>query len=481
MARALGPDEFGKLAYFVWLTGIIVILFNNGITVTLIRFLAESVGEKNISKAQGQENWLNTALWLCIAVIATVVLVAHRHLGLEIESFPLVVVTIALVAAAAAKSIYIFDVSKAKGHGEFNIESKSSSVLAISSLVVVGIIYTCDGQLVHYLLAFLLASILHPFLSRYLLRNSQIDTIDYSLQYKPDNTFLNHLYWSTLLCIVSLSANRTVETYLLNAYYQSSDVGKFIVAATLSRAGLDLVSVGMNAVLMPVLGHGLGSGGQEQVYRLTQRAVKYMLFLGLLFSGTCFFFADSLVAMLYGNSFVDSAFAFKILVISGGLTLTSGAFGAYLSTTNRQKQRALIAIGAAIIQGITAVIFVPKFGLWGAIASTSIGGLFLTFILCHNCAKYYQLPLQASTFLIIFGIFFALMIMLIFFNQYIRWEHKGVTTGILFSILFVTLSLIFGIWTKSDIRMARELFSNQTLCYRFISYLEKFAGRNERI
>ena len=192
-ARALGPEEFGKLAYFIWLTGILVIAFNNGITVTLIRFLAESVGEGDYSKAGGQENWLRNALWLCIVLLSGLCAFTYNYLGLELTAIPLAVTVILLLLAATAKSIYIFDVSKAKGYGEFNIEPRSSSLLAILSAVLTVVAYLCDGQAIHYLLIFFLASILHPLFSRYLLSKSQIIPSIYDHHYKPDGTHEPHL------------------------------------------------------------------------------------------------------------------------------------------------------------------------------------------------------------------------------------------------------------------------------------------------
>lgn len=475
-ARALGPEEFGKLAYFVWLTGILVIAFNNGITVTLIRFLAESIGEGDIAKANSQEKWLKHALWFCILILSGLCAVGYKYLGLEISAVPLAVAVLFLVLAAASKSIYIFDVSKAKGFGEFNIEPRSSSLLAISSTVLTVIVFLCDGTTIHYLIVFMVVSILHPFLSRHLLNNSQIDQARSEGKYKSDESFRSHLYWSGLLCIVSLSTNRALETYLLNAYYPSSEVGKFIVAATLSRAGLDLVSVGMNAVLMPVLGHGLGSGGPEQVDRITQKAVKYMIFLGLLFSGACYFFATPLVAALYGNSFSESALAFKVLILSGGLTLASGVFGAYLSTANQQKPRAVIALLSAVTQGLVAAVAVPQFGLWGAVASTSIGVLLICLLLYYRCTIINRLVLPNRELMTAFAIFIFLMATLIALTQKYPSDYASLSAGLVFGVAFSALSLIFGIWSRSDIAMGKNLFSNKTIGHRFFTYLEKYSA-----
>jgi len=477
-ARALGPDEYGKFAYFVWLTGIIVIIFNNGITVTLIRYVSESIGENNEKRARSQERWLKNLLWICIGIIGTGCLLRSSHLGLELQKIPEALAAFILISAAAAKSIYIFDVSKSKGYGEFNVEPRSTTILSILSVLLTLILFLRDEPILYYVGAFVLISLIHPFLSRSLIENSgKLDDIDRNM-FKPDLPFLKHLFWSGLLCVVALSTNRAMETYLLNAHFRSAEVAKFIVAATLSRAGLDLVSVGLNAVLMPVLGHGLGNGGQAQVDKITQNAIKYMYFLGLLFAGFCFFIADPLVAILYGNSYAESALAFKVLIVTGGLTLSSGVFGAYLSTSSHQKQRAIIAVVGAVIQGLAAIFAVPRFGLWGAVASTSIGIVASISLLYYICVKKVglQLPVQnLSRGLLLFFIISSALQIICLRNPA---DLTNIIAGFAFGIIFIILSFPLKFWDKSDILIIKSIFPEHSKAHskasRFFNYLDKY-------
>ena len=167
--------------------------------------------------------------------------------------------------------------------------------------------------------------------------------------------------------------------------------------------------------------------------------------------------------------------AFKVLVISGGLTLASGVFGAYLSTTNQQKPRAFIAIGSAIAQGLVAIIAVPKFGLWGAVASASIGGLVINFLLYYRCTRTNLLKLPDRELITAITLFLGVMVALLISSHSIPSNYTNLTAGLAFGVLFSALSLIFGIWSKSDIITAKSLFSNRTFGHRLLSYIERFA------
>jgi O-antigen/teichoic acid export membrane protein len=254
-----------------------------------------------------------------------------------------------------------------------------------------------------------------------------------------------------------------------------SEVGIFIVAATLSRSALELVSVGLNAVLMPVLGNGLGEGGDDKVRNITQRAIKYMFFIGLLLSGCTYFFADPLVLLLYGDSFKDAALAFKILTLTGGFTITSGIFGAYLSFTNRQQNRAMISLAGAIIQCIVAAAVVPLYGLWGAVASTSIG-TFATFaLLAYSSTRKRSLALSIKHFVSIFLIFLFAMLVVNAYYLHLSNITLKILSGLWFGIIFILLSIVFKYWQKADYAILSRVLVPGTRTSKIVSALEKYS------
>jgi len=396
-------------------------------------------------------------------------------MGLENPTIPVVFAVALVIICAISKSIYIFDVSKAKGYGNFNIEPRISTTIALLVAALSGIALYTKAGLGYFIIIFTAASLLHPLLSAYFINKSDIKTDRTLPDFRPDTSFRNHLYWSGLLCLVALSTNRAVETYILNLNFGPSEVGIFIVAATLSRSALELVSVGLNAVLMPVLGNGLGEGGDEKVKSITQRAIKYMFFIGLLLSGCSYFFAEPLVHILYGDSFKDAALAFKVLTLTGGFAVTSGIFGAYLSVTNKQQSRAIISLVGAIIQCVVAAIVVPVYGLWGAVASTSIGTLVTFALLTHSSTRRNSLSLPVKQFALLFLTFLiALLIANSYYSQLSNLIFKFLT-GLWFGIMFIVLSIILKYWQKADYSVLNRMFASGTRSNKIISALERYS------
>src|SRR5690606_17414992 len=44
VARSLGPEDFGRYSYVVWVAGILLALGNNGLSTTAIRFMSDLLG-----------------------------------------------------------------------------------------------------------------------------------------------------------------------------------------------------------------------------------------------------------------------------------------------------------------------------------------------------------------------------------------------------------------------------------------------------
>ena len=70
IARDLGPEHFGHYAYLVWLSGVLGIIANNGLTTTGIRFVSESLGRADRDGAMRVQGWLWRRQLLCLGAVA---------------------------------------------------------------------------------------------------------------------------------------------------------------------------------------------------------------------------------------------------------------------------------------------------------------------------------------------------------------------------------------------------------------------------
>lgn len=377
IARSLGPADYGRYAYIVWLSGMLVVLCNNGLTISGIRFVSELMGRKDPAGAQQVHGTLASFHRLSLVATALVFAAIVPLVKPSGWTYSLVLFGAATLLSALPKSAYLFRSSIAKGYGEFGVEAATTNAMSIASLAGMVLLWLLGGTLTHYLALFVVISIGHALMAAVLLRRRNITPSSDALETSVKARMREHLFWSTVLTMVAAFGNKSVETILLNSMVGAEAVGFFAIASAFARGGVELLSSGLNGVLMTAMAHAFGSGGVNAANRVLSDALRYFTFLGLFLAGVGGLWASPVITLLYGADYAATILALQVMMVVGGLTLSSGAFGALLSTTGNQKVRAYYAVAAILVSAACAAIFVPPFGLNGALMSIVASQLIL--------------------------------------------------------------------------------------------------------
>lgn len=460
IARAVGPDAFGGYSYVVWLSGVLVVLANNGLNTTGIRFISESLGRDEPQAAREVHGWLLRRQHLCMVIMA-VAFVACLPL-LEPAGWgerSLVFFAAVTLVSLLGKAYYLFSVSVAKGYARFDIEAVSTLSMTALNLVGVGALVLAGAPLSAYLTLFAAISLLHIAAAALLLRRAGIRPD----RAAPDATLLArlkpHLAWTVVLTIIYALGNKSIETYLLNTLVGAADVGFFVIAASLTRGGIDLLSSGLTTVLLPAMGHAYGAGGQARVNLILADSVRYFTFLGLILAGAVAFVAEAVITVMYGTDYAPAILVLQTMAVVGGLTLSEGAFAAILATTENQKLRAIFAVGAIVITAVAALLLIPRYGLMGAVAAHAVARLviFLAFaaITARVLKVRYPFRALAAQFM---AAGLALLPAFALVHLVPGMWSKAVA-GTLYALLFVGLSPWLGIWKRQDMQTLAGLLA----------------------
>lgn len=76
IARGLGPADYGRYAYLIWLSGVLVLLMNHGLTTSAIRFISESLGRQDSHGARSLHRWFQTRQGWSVVVVGALFLLA---------------------------------------------------------------------------------------------------------------------------------------------------------------------------------------------------------------------------------------------------------------------------------------------------------------------------------------------------------------------------------------------------------------------
>ncbi len=367
IARALGPADYGRYAYLVWLGGMVVMFMNNGLTTTSIRYISETLGRDDPAGVASLHRWFWIRQWGSIVVVAALLALALPLLRPAGWEDRLGSVWLIVACASVPKAWYLFGISMAKGHGRFGIEAKTMSVLSLVNAAAVVALMLLKADLTAFLVLFVASNVVHP-----LLLSRMKDRVRQPVAPRPLEPALaarvnSHFLWTALLALMAVLYGPSMMVPFLNEHVGADAVGYFSVAMSLTRGGIELLSSGLNSVLMPLMSHGYGAGGQERTQRISANAVRVFLAFGLLLSGVGLYWASPLVLTLYGAKYAPAVPAFQVLVVLGGLTLPAGVLATLLSTTDRQRIRTAVTGGSVLLFGAAAWWLVPRHGLDGAL------------------------------------------------------------------------------------------------------------------
>jgi O-antigen/teichoic acid export membrane protein len=451
IARDLGPDSFGHYAYLVWLSGMLGIIANNGLTTSGIRFVSESLGRQDRDAAARVQGWLWRRQLLCLLAVAALYAASLPFIersGWQQEQ--LLLFTALAILSMSGKSLFIFYISMAKGHGRFDIEAGITVALGLLNAVAVVVLAWRGASLLAYLLVFTVTSLAFGLLGFIAARRAGVRGASDAPAPELLARLRPHLYWTIALVIAAALGNKSVETYLLNLFTGAAAVGYFAIAAALTRGGVDLLSSGLSSVLMPMMAHAYGAQGLPQVNRVLGNAVRIFLFFGLLLAGSAALAADLAVQVLYGSAYTPVADVFRWMVIVGGLSLSEGAFGALLSTTDHQRLRALIAASSILLTIGLALWWIPLYGLMGALAAHAASRMLLMLVLVtgSRIALGLRLPWRQLSRLALAALLATAPALAIALNTADPWLRFG--AGVLYALLFLGLTLLLRAWRSED-------------------------------
>lgn len=450
IARNLDPHAYGQYAYLAWLSGLLVIFSNHGLGISGIRFVSEYLGRGDRETAAQIHAWL--AHWLKISaliVTGTFALVCWRIPLAGWETNIALLLSI-VVVSAWAKSSFLFDISIAKGHKLFHVESITNTVMSLLYAGGVALIAFLNGNLQTYAVFFGVISAMHVVMVKRMMRKSGISqaashpSADVLARVKP------HLWWTIMLIAVATLSNKSVEIFLLGVHVGPAEVGYFTIAATLTRGGIELLSSSLTATLMPSMAHAYGSGGMTKVNDILSDAVRHFLFFGLVICGVGTLWAEPGVHILYGERYQPVTVALQVMVLIGGLTLPEGAFGALLSTTDHQRLRASIAGLSLLISAAAAFMLVPRWGLNGALISYGITRtlIFLVTAVSIKLALGAKLPLRELGRQLIAALTGGLASWAWVSAWPDAWSH--VIAGVVYLVVFLAATVVLGAWRAKD-------------------------------
>ncbi len=186
--------------------------------------------------------------------------------------------------------------------------------------------------------------------------------------------------WNLKISLLKYGFNFYVNGII--SFFQNEGV-KNISLIFLSTSGIAFLGQGKNisdlmfkinnaieTILYPTLSK---IKNNKQAIQNVLKSFRFSFYFMLIIGVCLFFLAESLIVLLYGKEFIDSALVVKILVPSIIILGSSTIFNSYYYSKGRADIVPKISLVPSIFQLILGYFLTKKFGLIGAAISISIG------------------------------------------------------------------------------------------------------------
>jgi O-antigen/teichoic acid export membrane protein len=373
VARVLGTEGAGTVAFAMWLVTTISSCGDLGLPAVLARFLPELVarGEKTEAFALGSFLFLRMLLITAVILASFVALVllaemtgAAEHLiGNTVRSN-----WASIASLLATQLLYNYGTGYLKGFQRFATLARLNIISALAQFLTIligSITFGVRGVLFGYLVGnVILLTVLRTVLRQ---RGPIPKDIPKELKRRVWRYALR-VWGATIVSAITWSR---VEIFFLERSWGNTEVGLFsasLAVATLATQGPMLMTSGF----LPYFAERYGVGdipGLRRAYRAATRVLAFLLLPACL--GTAAI-APKLIPLLFGRAFVPAVPSAMIVSSVAGLAAIGGIAALLLNTMERTGIILLFSLVGAALSIAAGLTIIPAFGIDGAAASRTI-------------------------------------------------------------------------------------------------------------
>lgn len=457
IARALGPADFGRYAFTVWLCRLLIMCSNHALTTSSMKFIAEADGAGREDVASHIAFRLNRVQHASVAIVVGLfALTAWLVQPSEWRSIlgPIIILS---VLAVAARANYAMWVAIAKGQERFETEAIATVVTGVLSVAMVLVAAATHADLLAFIAIYTLSSLLLNLINRIAYRRY---CRPFGPGEVPQETMVRlkrHL-WLTAAVVMLLSIKGgAVEMFLLNMFATSTAVGFFSIASTLTRGAVELFSVGLTATLLPYMAKAYGQGGQTHAARFLAEATRFYWAAGLAIAGIGLVTTPAIVTLMYGHRYADAIPAIVVSLVLTGLLLIGNGIVAFQTVVDRQDDRIRIGVYALIANVILGVCLVPALGLTGAVLTYGGTRIFEWMVAVYLLRRVTRegIPWAAMSRLGIVGVVATMVAWLVM--EVVPGRYTFILAAVAFLCVYVPAGVLVRYWTDEDYSLLGSL------------------------
>lgn len=442
-ARYLGAENFGVLSFAIAFTGIFGVFCDIGMNTLTTREVArnESLALKYF------ENITLIKVIFSIAMVVIIVL-ALKVLTIPKQTFVVVLIITLSIIFSSFTGLFnsIFQAAE-------KMEYISVGQILNSIFMLIGALFAIKQKLDVVSFAYI-----YVIVNGIILAYSSVICFKkfFIPRIRIDLKFWTYVIRSALpfgLSSLFIIIYFQIDSIMLALMKDNSAVGFYSAAYKLLTV-LIFIPSAVTSSLYPVFSK-LHLTSKNSLIRYYKVSLKLMLIISIPISIGTTLLAEEIITWIYGNSYIQSVYALKILIWATIPIFTGHVFGTILNSINKQASHTKITIWGTIVNLVLNFILIPKFSYIGAGVATVITEMMVQTLLYYNICKYLSKVEMKKMVLIPFISAIPMSLFILYFKN--SNLYALVFTSII--IYFTCLYIMKGI-TKDEVKIITSLKSS---------------------
>jgi O-antigen/teichoic acid export membrane protein len=371
IARVLGPEKQGIYTLVVLLPNMLVTFLNIGIGPANVYFIGKQ--KYSIETVVSSNIFLVIVISAISIVIGVLSIVLFKHTFFKGVPIIYLFIILSVLPLLFANSFLQAVFQGLQDFKVFNLVAIFGSIMNLVFLTIVVLLLRLSviGAIISFFASAIAPTII---LIIYLKKRNVIPRVRHiSKEFIKDSLIYGYkAHLSNILAFVNYRADILMISYFLSPVA----VGIYNVAVSIAEK-LWIVSQPVSTVLFPRIS---SSKTDKERNELSEKVTRSVLFISLIFGVIIFLISDLFIKIMFGEKYIASSDIIRILLV--GITLFSAEriLSNDLAGRGKPEINLYTSLFTVIVNIMLNIIFVPKWGFYGAAMATSVA-YSLTFIL----------------------------------------------------------------------------------------------------
>ena len=362
LARVLGPGNYGIIGFAVSVVSYFGILASLGTDMWGARTIARQ--DREISTITADI----VSLRLALSLVSLVLLIALVSVWQESSTVNAVILIQAASLFIAALTLdFAF-----QGLERLDVAARRQMIAAVIALVGMLVFMQYGGSAITATIVFQAAAFVAALYAVVIFRRT-VAILPLRINFAAWKNILRASVPFAVTGVVN-AIYFSIDVVIIGLVLSKEEVGLYVAAGRVLTVGLSVAGV-FTTAFMPVLSRLVAERDSRRQASL--HLARSVIFTGGLIASGGFLLAPEIIHLLFGSGFAGAEQALRILMINLAATHVLTVYHLQLMTWNHERAQMVIMIAGATLNVLLNLIFIPRFGIEAAAATTLASTLFV--------------------------------------------------------------------------------------------------------